>query len=45
MKNNKVTLKKISKENNSTVRVLTCHCGCEGQAGKAWTHGYLGQYL
>lgn len=45
MKDKKVSLKKINKTNNSTVRTLECHCGCEGQIGKAATHGYIGNFL
>ncbi|WP_200801265.1 lachnocin family radical SAM-modified peptide [Clostridium sp. Marseille-P2415] len=45
MKNKKVSLKKINKANNSTVRTLACHCGCEGKPGKAYSDGYVGQFF
>ncbi|WP_207654391.1 lachnocin family radical SAM-modified peptide [Lacrimispora amygdalina] len=45
MKNKKVSLKKINKTNNSTVRTLACHCGCQGKPWSAVGDGYLGQYL
>lgn len=45
MKKNKVNLKKINKANNSTVRTLACHCGCEGKPVSAAGNGYIGQFL
>jgi hypothetical protein len=46
MKNNKVSLKKINRANNSTVRTLgACHCQCEGKPWTAFGAGYMGQYL
>lgn len=45
MKNKKVCLKKINKVNNSTVKTLECHCGCEGKLGSAYSKGYLGSFI
>lgn len=45
MQNKKVILKKVNKVNNSTVRILDCHCGCEGKAVQAVTKGYVGKFL
>ena len=45
MKEKKLNLKKINKTNNSTVRTLDCHCGCEGRIGNAIGKGYLGSFL
>lgn len=45
MKNKKVSLKKVNKANNSTVRTLGCHCGCQGKPWSAVGDGYMGQYL
>ncbi|GEM_PF-933720 len=46
MEKKKVLLKKINanKKSNS-VKTLQCHCGCQGQFGKAATHGYQGNFL
>ena len=41
----KINVKKINKKNSATVRVLGCHCGCQGKAWSAVGAGYLGQYL
>ncbi|WP_206215534.1 lachnocin family radical SAM-modified peptide [Luxibacter massiliensis] len=43
--NKKFNLRKINKANNSTVRILACHCGCEGKPWSAVGDGYLGQFL
>lgn len=45
MKDKKVNLKKINKTNNSTVRILDCHCGCENKAFTAVSRGYIGKFL
>ncbi|MBP5324226.1 MAG: lachnocin family radical SAM-modified peptide [Pseudobutyrivibrio sp.] len=41
----KMNLKKINKKNNATVRVLGCHCGCEGKIWSAFGDGYVGMFL
>lgn len=43
--NNKVSLKKINKANNSTLRTLDCHCGCQGKPVTAVGDGYVGQWI
>lgn len=45
MKDKKVNLKKINKVNNSTVKTLDCHCGCQGHAVQAVGKGYMGAFL
>jgi hypothetical protein len=45
MKDKRVNLKKINKTNNSTVRTLDCHCGCEGRPGNAVKKGYVGSFI
>lgn len=45
MQNKKVNLKKVNKTNNSTVRTLDCHCGCEGRVGQAFKKGYVGSFI
>ena len=41
----KINVKKINKKNSATVRVLACHCGCQGKGLTAVAKGYFGQYL
>lgn len=45
MKDKVVNLRKINKTNNSTVRTMDCHCGCEGRIGNAAKKGYIGSFL
>ena len=41
MSNKKPNLKKVNMANASTVKTLTCHCGCEGKAVTAFALGYV----
>ncbi|WP_461613968.1 lachnocin family radical SAM-modified peptide [Clostridium sp. Marseille-QA1073] len=45
MRNNKVSLEKLNKANNSTVRTLGCRCCCAGKPMAAYGSGYIGQFL
>lgn len=45
MKKNKINLKKINKTNNSIVRTLACHCGCDGDGISAVGKGYIASYF
>lgn len=43
--NDKVSLKKVNKTNESTVRTLDCKCCCITRISAAFTSIYLGVYF
>ena len=45
MKEKKISLKKINKTSNSTVKTLACNCGCEASPLRAVGKGYLASFF